>query len=115
MGGWLAVQRTQRSWEAVLAQRHRAARLAGTPRTTCKPPPSCLPCRALAATDPPAADSTLAAGEPIEEALKKKFGASAPQLVQRVVDSGRQDGVGFASWKWRASTVKGGRMGQGAA
>lgn len=49
----------------------------------------------------------ITAGEPIEEALKKKFGPSAPQLMQRVVGSGRADGVQFADWKWRANTVKG--------
>ncbi|KAI7837679.1 hypothetical protein COHA_008472 [Chlorella ohadii] len=47
------------------------------------------------------------AGEPIEDALKKKFGPNAPQLMQRVIGSGREDGAEFASWKWRANTVKG--------
>lgn len=31
--------------------------------------------------------------------------------MQRVVNSGREDGVQFADWKWRANTVKGGWMG----
>lgn len=53
------------------------------------------------------------AGEPIEDALRKKFGPNAPQLMQRVVNSGREDGVQFADWKWRANTVKGGWMGAG--
>ena len=52
------------------------------------------------------------AGEPIEDALAKKFGGSASQLMQRVVNAGRQDGVQFADWKWRANTVKGEGLGR---
>ncbi|PSC71556.1 DSBA oxidoreductase [Micractinium conductrix] len=47
------------------------------------------------------------AGQPISEALQKKFGPQAPQLMQRVVGAGRADGVQFADWQWRANTVKG--------
>ena len=49
----------------------------------------------------------LSTGEPIEVSLRNKFGANAPALMQRVVGAGRQDGVQFADWKWRANTVKG--------
>lgn len=47
------------------------------------------------------------AGEPIIDALKKKFGPQAPALMQRVTNSGKEDGAMFADWKWRANTVKG--------
>jgi hypothetical protein len=41
------------------------------------------------------------------DALKKKFGPQAPQLMQRVITSAKPDGVAFADWKWRANTVNG--------
>lgn len=47
------------------------------------------------------------AGQPIEEALRKKFGPQAEAILQRVATSGRADGATFANWKWRANTVKG--------
>ena len=53
----------------------------------------------------------LSAGEPIEVSLRNKFGPNAPALMQRVVGAGRQDGVQFANWKWRANTVKGACLG----
>ncbi|EFN58796.1 hypothetical protein CHLNCDRAFT_140580 [Chlorella variabilis] len=48
-----------------------------------------------------------AGGQPIEEALRKKFGPQAEAILQRVATSGRADGATFANWKWRANTVKG--------
>lgn len=48
-------------------------------------------------------------GEPILEALKRKFGPQAGALMQRVAGAGRGDGAAFANWAWRANTVKGGR------
>ena len=41
------------------------------------------------------------AGEPIEDALTKKFGPNARALMQRVIDAGQEDGARFAAWKVR--------------
>lgn len=56
----------------------------------------------------------MLAGEPILDALRKKFGAQAPALMQRVAGAGQGDGAAFANWAWRANTVKGGCSRRGA-
>jgi hypothetical protein len=49
----------------------------------------------------------LTTGQPLDDALAKKFGPQAGALMQRVTSAGQADGATFADWKWRANTVKG--------
>ena len=49
----------------------------------------------------------LPAGEPIQQALARKFGPNGPALMQRIRDAGRGDGAAFGDWQWRSNTVRG--------